>query len=390
MGPAGGGRPRAWGRHRVATALAIVLGVLVVAAVVALLVPVPYEAITPGQGIPVATLVTVPKARRHHHGGAVVLTDVELVPLRALTWLYYKLQSGVQVVPTSELTGPATSAQYEEQGVIDMANARQAATVVALQTLGYDVRAVPDGVIVYQTVPGSPAARRLRVGQVLTALDGTPVPDVAALQRAIARKVPGATVTLAYHPFGRSSPSRRLSVRLGEVRVGRTGGGLYETCLPYGARTSLARPPAGLATGCLGITAPALESEQSYRLTGLPFPVHLSSDGIVGPSAGLSFTLGLLQVLAHGDVTGGLRVAATGTMSVTGQVGEVGGVAQKTAAVEAAGASVFIVPAAQVGTAKAHANGRLKVIGVTSLAQAIQDLRRLGGRLGPLPGPGRS
>lgn len=390
MGPAGGGRPRAWRRHRIAMALAIALGVLVVGAVVAVLVPVPYEAITPGTGIPVATLVRVPKGQRHDHRGAVVLTDVELVPLRALTWLYYKLQSGDEVLPTAELTGPATSGQYEEQGVIDMANARQAATVVALRTLGYRVRAVPNGVIVYQTVPGSPAAKVLEVGQVVTALDGRPTPTVAALRRAIDRHRPGTVVTLSLHRFGRPVRPTRERVRLGELRVHRQDGQLVLACLPAGTRTSYAKPPAGIPATCLGTTAPTLESEQSYRTTRLPFSVHLSADGIIGPSAGLSFTLGLLQVLSKGDLTGGLRVAATGTMSVSGQVGQVGGVAQKTTAVEAAGATVFLVPAAEAGTARAHANGSLRVLGVTSISQAIADLRRLGGRLGPLPGRPRS
>ncbi|MDA8034936.1 MAG: PDZ domain-containing protein [Actinomycetota bacterium] len=376
-------------RHRAGTALAAGLGALVVAAVVAALVPVPYEAITPGTGIPVSTLVTVPPAHRHSHKGAVVLTDVELVPLRALTWLYYKLQSGDQVVPTSELTGSATATQYDEQGVIDMANARQAATVVALRTLGYGVRAVADGVIVYDTVPGSPAARALKVGQVVTALDGTPTVDLAALARAIDARSPGTVVTLAVHPFG-GGRSGKVRVRLGQLRVQRSGGQLLLACLPAGARPAGAKPPAGTPTTCLGITAPTAQSEQSYRVTGLPFPVHLSSDGIVGPSAGLSFTLGLLQVLASRDLTGGRRVAATGTMSVTGQVGQVGGVAQKTTAVEAAGATVFLVPAAEAATARARANGHLKVLGVTSIAQAIGDLRRLGGRLGRLPGRSRS
>lgn len=384
---AGPGRPR---RRVVLRVGAIVVGLLVVAAAVAALVPVPYEAITPGKGIPVDTLVTVPARARHAHKGAVVLTDVELVPLRALTYLYYRLQAGDEVVPTSALTGPATASQYNEQGVIDMANARQAATVVALRTLGYPVRAVPDGVIVYQTVPRSPAARRLAVGEVVTALDATATPDLAALSAAIARRAPGTEVALAVRPFARPSARRTVRVRLGEVRVTRQGGQLLEECLPAGTPSRLAPPPAGVPRSCLGITAPSLDSEQSYRTVGLPYPVHLSSDGIVGPSAGLSFTLGLLQVLAHGDLTGGRRVAATGTMSVNGQVGPVGGVAQKTAAVEAAGATVFLVPAAEAGTARAHADGRLQVIGVTTIGQAIRALERLGGRVGPLPGPSRS
>lgn len=367
------------GRH----VAAVAAGILVLAVVVAALVPVPYDAITPGTGIEVSTLVTVPSRLRQVHRGAVVLTDVELVPLRALGYLYYLLQSGDQIIPTSELTGTSTSAEYQEQGIIDMANARQAATVVALRTLGYHPRAIPDGVIVYETEPGSPAAASLPVGEVLTALDGRPVASVAALQAAIAAHRPGAAVVLTEHRFG-GGAARQVHLRLGQLRVSGSGAQLAEACLPAGARSTLSAPPAGLPRSCLGITAPTIGSEQAYRVTGMPFPVSLRSDGIVGPSAGLSFTLGLLQVLSKGDLTGGRRIAATGTMSVSGQVGDVGGVAQKTAAVRAAGATVFLVPPGEVAVAKAHAGGSLQVLGVSSIGEAVADLERMGGHLGPL------
>jgi PDZ domain-containing protein len=363
--------------------------VLLVALVIAALVPVPYEAITPGKGLDIAGMIEVPARVRHHHAGALVLTDVELVPLSALSYLYYLLQSADQVVARSELLGSATSAQYEEQGVIDMGNAQEAAKVVALRLLGYRVKAVPNGVIVYDLLPGSPAATHLRVGDVLTALDGRLVQSVASLEEAIASHQPGRVVTLSGHRYGSDLPVR-VRLRLGKVQIAKVPAGLEEECLPASQPTRLGLPPAGFPRACLGISAPSLSSEQSYRLENLPFPVVLKADGIIGPSAGLSLTLGLLEVLSKQDLAAGRRVAATGTMSMTGAVGEVGGIAQKTAAVRAAGASVFLVPSAQASLARAHAGPGLKVLGVSSIHQAIRDLERLGGRLGPLVGQARS
>jgi len=382
--------------------LGLSVAAVAVAVAVAAFVPVSYEAITPGTGVEISTLVRVPRSLRHHHRGAVVLTDVELIPLHALEYLYFRLQGGDQVVPTNSLTGPASSAQYDEEGVIDMDNARQAATVVALRALGYHPRVIPDGVIVYETVPGSPAAARLRVGQVIISLDGHPELSVAALERAVAQHPPGTAVTVGTQlteadpsgahlatagptGVGPGQAVHEVRLHLGKVRVATTSGQVVEHCLPAGTRTSLRPPPPGVARSCLGIAAPSLASEQAYRVTQMPFSVSLSSDGIVGPSAGLSFTLGLLDVLSSGNLTGGRRVAATGTMSIGGQVGPVGGVAQKTAAVRAAGATVFLVPTAQVSVAQAHAGPRLKVLGVSTIGQAIADLRRLGGRIGPRP-----
>ena len=75
-----------------------------------------------------------------------------------------------------------------------------------------------------------------------------------------------------------------------------------------------------------------------------PFPVSIDVTNIGGPSAGLAMTLGVIDALDKGSLTGGRTVAATGTIDGQGNVGAVGGVAQKTVAVENAGASIFFVP----------------------------------------------
>ena len=75
-----------------------------------------------------------------------------------------------------------------------------------------------------------------------------------------------------------------------------------------------------------------------------PFPIKINSDEIGGPSAGLAWTLGIINTLSGGHLTGGLTIAASGTIRPDGSVGDVGGVEQKTVAVERAGATVFFVP----------------------------------------------
>ena len=82
----------------------------------------------------------------------------------------------------------------------------------------------------------------------------------------------------------------------------------------------------------------------------LEFPVDVTIDpgAVSGPSAGLAFTLTIIDKLSPGDLTGGKNVAVTGTMDLDGTVGEVGGVPQKTAAAIDAGAKLFLVPTAEV------------------------------------------
>lgn len=368
-------------RSRLRTALvaaALVLVTAIVAAVVAAFVPISYYAITPGSGLEVAKLIAVPKSVGHDHLGGLLLTDVEVVPLHALSYLYYELDSNAQVVSSSSLVGNASSGQYEEQGVVDMFNARQAATVVGLRQLGYSTRAVPNGVTVYEPLPGSAAVHGLKIGDVVTTIDGHPTRTIAGLESTLGDYRPGTSVKLALRNLFSGARSS-LELRLGEVRIEGSGSNATDICASAGTRTSLQPYEVhGAPVACLGIWA-----EQAYATTGLPFKVSIADNGIVGPSAGLAFTLGMIEKLDRQDLAAGLKIAATGTMSVTGLVGDVGGVAQKTIAVRAAGASVFFVPPNEYKIALANAGPTLKVIEVSTIGQAIAALEQLGGRLSP-------
>ena len=83
--------------------------------------------------------------------------------------------------------------------------------------------------------------------------------------------------------------------------------------------------------------------------------MSIDSQRIGGPSAGLAFTLGLLDELTPGDLTGGKEVAATGTISPDGTVGEIGGVEQKVTAVHRAHIPYFMVPAEDAPAAQKNA-----------------------------------
>jgi len=113
----------------------------------------------------------------------------------------------------------------------------------------------------------------------------------------------------------------------------------------------------------------------------LPFDVKIDTRGIGGPSAGLAFTLAIIDELTPGELTGGKNVAVTGTIDIDGTVGEVGGVVQKTAAVRNAGARLFLVPPGEFADASKHAGKNLKVVKVTTLADALKALADNGGEI---------
>ena len=86
-----------------------------------------------------------------------------------------------------------------------------------------------------------------------------------------------------------------------------------------------------------------------------PIDVDIDSGSVGGPSAGLAFTLGVIDALTPGELTGGQKIATTGTIRLDGTVGPVGGVKQKTVTVERAGATLFLVPAEEADAARAAA-----------------------------------
>ncbi|WCD86703.1 putative protein YlbL [Streptomyces xanthophaeus] len=109
--------------------------------------------------------------------------------------------------------------------------------------------------------------------------------------------------------------------------------------------------------------------------------VDLNLADVGGPSAGLLFSLGIVDKLdgdgSGGDLTGGRTIAGTGTISPDGTVGAVGGVALKTQAAHRDGASVFLVPKAECSDAQSELPAGLKLVPVTSLSGAVDALRAL-------------
>jgi PDZ domain-containing protein len=112
--------------------------------------------------------------------------------------------------------------------------------------------------------------------------------------------------------------------------------------------------------------------------------VTLRLADVGGPSAGLLFSLGIIEKLGT-DLAGDTVVAGTGTISPEGRVGTVGGVALKTRAAARDGATVFLVPRAECGDARSELPEGLRLIPVTSLRGAVDSLEALRTGKGDVP-----
>jgi Lon-like protease len=105
--------------------------------------------------------------------------------------------------------------------------------------------------------------------------------------------------------------------------------------------------------------------------------VTLRLADVGGPSAGLMFSLGIVDKLDSPALTGGRTIAGTGTISAAGTVGAVGGVPLKMLAAKRDGATAFLVPRDECSEAAPERPAGLRLIPVTNLNGALGALNTL-------------
>jgi PDZ domain-containing protein len=328
-------------------------GVLVVVlGLVGGLVEVPYVALGPGptydtlSSINNQQVIEVnghPTSRTSGELRMVTVSEIDQITLFGALGLW---MSGNYALQPRELYFPPGQSQQQvnQQNVQAFQESQIDAEVSALRYLHYPIE-----VVASQVVDGSPADKVIRPGDRINSVNGKPVSSVEDVFNAVSATRPGQTIPVAVQTG--SGPVRNLSITLGKN--------------PNGSQGFIGIQPASQAI--------------------VPFKVNVSLTDIGGPSAGLIFALAIVDKLTNGQVNGGMKVAGTGEINDVGDVGEIGGIPFKLVAARAAGATVFLTPAANCAEAKAHVPAGLQLVRVTSLSSAISELAALkAGR--PVPG----
>ena len=338
--------------------MALVAGGVLVAAVVR----VPYYLLSPGDTFRTQNLITVKGAPTYPQKGAIAYVTVSVTsrPATALQWAWAHLDSSVTIAPADEIVPPnQTPSQNLQENFREMADSKTSASVVALEHLGYHVQASGTGAGVAALGKGTPASKVLHAGDTIVAVDGKPVHLAEDLVAIIHAHKPGDSVAITIDPAPTKTDKKPAAVT--------------ET-------VTLATNPKDSSQAYLGV---ALET-RDLKFPDLPVTISVSTPDVGGPSAGLAFTLGIMDVMTKGSLTGGHKVATTGTMDVDGNVGPIGGMHQKVLAVKASGASEFLVPSSEAAEARKYA-GSLKIVPVDTIDQALAALTALGGGNKVLP-----
>ncbi len=103
--------------------------------------------------------------------------------------------------------------------------------------------------------------------------------------------------------------------------------------------------------------------------------VKLNLKNVVGPSGGLMFTLGIIEKATSESLTGGKKIAGTGTISNDGQVGPIGGIRFKMLSAKRAGDQFFLAPKQNCDEVFGNTPSGLKVFAVKNLKQALDALK---------------
>ena len=326
-------------------------GLFVALVVAAALVPVPYVTVSPGITVDVLgrsgdqPIVKVEGHRTYPTDGQLRMTTVSVSKPEHHVSLGEALTAWASdddaVMPRDVMYPDASTDQQETaQSAAEMLTSQEGAVAAALSELGYRL---PTYAEITGVTPDGPSDGELKPRDRLVRAVGRRIRTGDDLIAALKRLEPGEQV---------SGVVRRNGKRV-----------------PFEVTTTESPQLPGQAV--MGV----------FVGTGYEFPFDVSvaiDDSIGGPSAGLVFALSVYDTLTPGSLTGGAKVAGTGTISADGRVGPIGGIQQKIAAAADAGAELFLVPPANCDSAVAapdDALDRMQLVKARSLRSALRSIK---------------
>jgi len=242
------------------------------------------------------------------------------------------------LVPIEQVFPPdLTPEEVEQVNKAAFTSSEAAATVAAMNHLGRPVE-----IVVAEVMEDSAATGRIADGDVIVEVDGRGVDKPGQVQEIIRAKSPGDEVTLTLDAEGQR---RAETIELGAN-------------------------PQDESLAMLGVYM------SSQPVDGVEVSYNLQDIG--GPSAGMIFSLAVIDKLSPGDLNAGRTVAGTGTIAEDGTVGSIGGIEHKVRAAADDGVELFLAPAGNCAEAMKGQRGDIVVAKVTDLDDAITAMEAFG------------
>ncbi len=408
------------------------------------LVQLPFLVLEPGNIFETEPFIEVDGADRFESPGEVSFVTVHQRRLTPIDWLVSQFQPSDVILHEDVLLRGRTLDEQREENAQLMLTSQNLAITAALDHLGFDT-VDPAGVVIVDVVPGGAVDGVFARNDVITEVNGVPVLTADDLFNVLSDVEANDTLTLVAGRPGEETETFDVVVTddtAGFLGISRDGGapedgsgavvddvvegGPAVGILEGGDRIvglngtdidsfgTLVEALSGLRSGdnaavdvirlvngeettvSVDVTlgTRALEragiafADTQFRDADLPIDVSFTTEEIGGPSAGLAFSLSVLDVLTEGDLTGGANIVATGAVDRFGNVGSIGGSHQKAFAAQEVEADVFIVPVGNLEEAQS-ALPELRVEGVSTLAEALDVIAEFGGNVDQLPVDGQ-
>ena len=313
----------------------VVFGVLMAA------VTVPFVSLGPGptfntlgdyDGKPVVDIEGIDSKPTSGHLNMTTVSQRDDLTLgQALTlWL-----SGREQLVPRDLVYPPDKSRDEvnKDNDADFKQSEDSAEYAALGYLHYAKAVTVETV----TDPG-PSAGKLQPGDAIDGVNGVPVADVEKFTTLLKDTKAGDQIVIDYRR--KNAPVGTTTITLGS-----------NPDRPY---------------GYLGVGV--------RDAPWAPFTIDFNLANIGGPSAGLMFSLAVVDKLTTGNLNDAKFVAGTGTISGDGKVGAIGGITHKMLAAREAGATVFLVPADNCDEARSGAQDGMQLVKVDTLGGAVDAL----------------
>ncbi|BBZ05494.1 PDZ domain-containing protein [Mycolicibacterium chitae] len=239
-----------------------------------------------------------------------------------------------QLLPRDLVYPPdKTRDDIDKANQAEFKSSEDSAEYAALSFLDY-----PRAVTVETVSDDGPAKDKLRDGDAIDAVNGTPVADVAAFTGLLEHTKPGDDIVVDFRRKNEAPGTVTITLGSNDDRdYGYVGVGVRDA--PWA-----------------------------------PFTIDFNLANIGGPSAGLMFSLAVVDKLTPGELNDGRNVAGSGTIDGDGKVGSIGGITHKLAAAREAGATVFLVPADNCAEAVSAKQDGMELVKVETLDSAVAAL----------------
>jgi PDZ domain-containing protein len=289
--------------------------------------------------------------------GKFLLTAVKLTEPNFWNVAKAAFQRDYDLMRKRDVYGDASRSQYVRQLAVVMQNSQSNAVEAVYRHLSLTYTHRVSAIVITGIVPGE-GSQMLEQGDILIGVEGEePFRDIKdAVSRWQLNRLTNEAWKLVIERGG-----ERIALELEKSAE------VAENAVKYSENERLEQFAAWLGVAGFAEKQELVPEKAPHKLT-------ISANNIGGPSAGLVFALQGVDLLTPGDLTGGRQIAATGTISPDGAVGDIGGISQKVVSTSSEGVELFLVPLGNEADARKKAaalHSPMKIAGVRTLQEAL-------------------